>query len=75
MLLGIFFLWQAFKTVKSERRFRVSGGADFQEEGSELYARLLKVFLHPPPPSGKRKLLEDCRYNRIKICRFVNTKY
>ncbi len=44
--------WQAFKPFKSERESQVADGADLPEENSKLYERLLKVFLHPPPPLG-----------------------
>jgi hypothetical protein len=55
LFLG-FLNWKAFKTLRSERRFQVAGGADFQEEDSKLYAKLLKVFLHPSPPFWKEKV-------------------
>ena len=49
--------WQAFKTLESESGFQVTGGADFPGEGSKLYAKLLKVFLHPPPPLERESLV------------------
>ena len=59
--------WQAFKTFKSEREFQVADGADLQEENSKLYERLLKVFLHPPPPLERESVVRSVGLTVLEV--------
>jgi hypothetical protein len=68
-----FFSRQVFKTLKSERRFQVADGADFEEENSKLCEKFLKVFLHPPPPLERENLLGlfNERYQKGAFCQYL----
>jgi hypothetical protein len=59
LILG-FFIWKAFKTFKSERRFENADGSDFQEENSNLYVRTFEGLYPPTTPFGEKKFHQDC---------------
>jgi len=56
-----------FKAFKSERKFQVPGGTDFQEENCKLYERFLKVSLHPPPPLERESLIRIVEITLSKV--------
>jgi hypothetical protein len=47
----------------------VTAGVDIQEENSKLYERVLKVFLHLPPPLERENLMRivDTRVSKIVV--------
>jgi hypothetical protein len=56
LILG-FFIWRAFKTFKSERRFENADGSDFQEENSNLYVGAFKGLYPPTTPFGEKSFI------------------
>jgi hypothetical protein len=69
-----FFLWKAFKTFKSERRFEISNGTDFQDENSKLYRRTFKGLSPSTTPFGKRKFCQGRTFSTTQNESFVKSK-
>jgi hypothetical protein len=67
LLLLNFFLWQAFKTFKSERRVDNADVTDFQEENSKLYSGTSKGLAPSTTPFKREGLFRIVESNIPKV--------
>jgi len=65
------FLWKAFKTIKSGRRFENADVADFQEENAKFSDEILKGLSSSTAPSiynSKPSHIKKCFISQSRKC-------